>query len=334
MMSRKLAQLQLSDKMKIIDMKKISILIIAICFGGMLKAQQLPQITQYMINNYAVNPAVAGMYDYYQVKTTIRSQWIGITDAPRTTLLSIYGRKSEHVGLGGLVFNDQVGPTSRIGGSASYTYSFPMTEEIKMSFALSGGFTQFKLTKSGMNLQDQDDPYMQGGDVVRSTPDATFAFNMYGEKWYFGAAIPQLLSMNLNLIDDDFVKLYNDNDTLDVKENSGRLAQHIYMLGAYKHELNPFWSIEPSLLLKIVGAAPVQVDLGIKTTYDDKLWFGMDYRSSGEMAVLLGYSFQERYIIGYSYDIPSSDMSSYAGGSHEFMIGIRFLAPEESEIIR
>jgi type IX secretion system PorP/SprF family membrane protein len=313
--------------MKIIEMKKISILIIAICFGGMLKAQQLPQITQYMLNNYAVNPAVAGMYDYYQVKTTIRNQWVGITDAPRTTMLSIYGRRSEHVGLGGLVFNDQVGPTSRIGGSASYTYSFPMTSEINMSLALAGGFTQFRLIKAGMNLQHQEDPYMKGGDVVRTTPDATFGFNMYGEKWYFGAAIPQLLSVNLNLIDDDFARIYD-------KSSSAKLAQHFYVLGAYKHAFNPFWSIEPSLLLKTVGAAPAQVDFGVKTTYDDRLWFGMDYRSSGEMAVLLGYSFQERYIIGYSYDIPSSDMSNSAGGSHEFMIGIRFLAADESEIMR
>jgi hypothetical protein len=43
--------------MKINKMKKISILFFAICLGGALKAQQLPQITQYMNNNYAVNPA-------------------------------------------------------------------------------------------------------------------------------------------------------------------------------------------------------------------------------------------------------------------------------------
>jgi len=58
--------------MKIIKMKRITILIFAICFTAILKAQQLPQITQYMNNNYAINPAVAGMYDYYQVNTTIR----------------------------------------------------------------------------------------------------------------------------------------------------------------------------------------------------------------------------------------------------------------------
>jgi type IX secretion system PorP/SprF family membrane protein len=314
--------------MKIIEMKKISIFIIAICFGGMLKAQQLPQITQYMINNYAVNPAVAGMYDYYQVKTTIRDQWVGITDAPRTTILSIYGRKSRNVGLGGLVFNDEIGPTSRMGGSASYTYSFSMTRAIKMSFALSGGFTQFKICKECLEVEDQNDPLMLGGDVVRTLPDATFGFNVYADNWYFGAAVPQLLSIKLNLMDDDFARIY------DTTSQNGKLMQHIYVLGAYKYDFNPSWSIEPSLLLKTVGAAPLQADFGIKTTYNDKLWFGMDYRNNGEMAALLGYSIQDRYMIGYSYDIPSSDMSGSAGGSHEFMIGIRFVAANESEMMK
>ena len=116
-------------------MKRILILAGVILFGNLSKAQQLPQITQYMINDYAINPAIAGMQDFYQVKSTIRNQWTGVTDAPRTTILSIYGGKGEHVGLGGLVFNDQTGPTSRIGGSASYTYSFALTKSMEMAFA-------------------------------------------------------------------------------------------------------------------------------------------------------------------------------------------------------
>ena len=308
-------------------MKKIALFFVSICLGATSYSQQLPQITQHMINNYAINPAVSGMYDYYQVKTTIRNQWVGITDAPRTTVLSIYGKKSERVGLGGLVFNDQTGPTSRVGGSASYTYSFPLTRSVKMSFALSGGFTQFKITKQGLNILNLNDRILLGGDVVRSAPDATFGFNMYGNKWYLGAAIPQLLSVNLNLMSDDYTRIYNE-------VSQANLERHFYVLGAYKHSFNPFWSIEPSLLLKSVKAAPLQADFGVKTTYDDRLWFGMDYRNNGEMAVLLGYSIKERYLIGYSYDIPSSDMSDNSSGSHEFMIGIRFLAANESEIIR
>ena len=71
--------------------------------------QQLPQLTQYMMNNYAINPAVAGMQDYYQIRTTIRNQWVGIEDAPTTNILSVYGKRGNNVGLGGIVFNDQVG---------------------------------------------------------------------------------------------------------------------------------------------------------------------------------------------------------------------------------
>ena len=59
--------------------------------------------------------------------------------------------KTENVGLGGIVFNDKFGPTSRIGGSVSYSYHFYLSEKIKMSLALAGGFTQFKIDKVGWN---------------------------------------------------------------------------------------------------------------------------------------------------------------------------------------
>ena len=264
------------------------------------------------------------MYDYYQIKTTIRNQWVGsINEAPKTTMMSIYGSKSKNVGIGGLLYNDEAGSISRIGGAASYTYSVPMTSAINLSFALSGGFTQWKICKDCLDAEDPNDPTLQGGNLVRSAPDATFGFNMYGDKWYIGAAIPQLLSANLDLMDDNFQSLL---------ESEGSLDRHIYVLGAYKLDFNSSWSIEPSVLLKTVEAAPLQADFGFKTMYNDLLWFGMGYRNNGATTTLLGYSFQDRYIIGYSYDIPPSDIN--LGASHEFMIGIRFVAANESDIIR
>ena len=72
--------------MKFKEMKRIIILCFAFLLGNMLYAQQLPQITQYTFNNYAINPAVSGMYDL-PVNTTIRNQWIGINDAQEQMLL-------------------------------------------------------------------------------------------------------------------------------------------------------------------------------------------------------------------------------------------------------
>ena len=296
-------------------MKKISILFFAICFGGILKAQQLPQITQYMNNNYAINPAVAGMYDYYQVNTSIRNQWVGINDAPRTTVISIYGKHSDNVGLGGTVYNDVTGPTSRTGGAASYTYAFSLTAKMKLSLALQGGFTQFKIIKSGLSVEDPTDPILKGGDIVRVLPDATFGLNLSGDKWYIGAAIPQLLSSEL--------KLMEFNDTI---IQTGKLASHIYVLGSYTYDINSAISIEPSFFLRAVAGAKTQIDFGVKSEFKELFWLGMNYNMNNDLssiAALLGYNINDRFNIGYSYGMPSSATSNYYTGSHEFMFGVR-----------
>ena len=296
--------------------------------GGMLQAQQLPQLTQFMINDYAINPAIAGMNDYYQIKTSVRNQWVGINDAPKTTLMSIYGKNSEHVGLGGSVFNDQAGPTSRAGASMTYAYHLNLTKKVKLSLALSGGFTQFKIDKSAWKKYHSGDPLMDGAEVVDLVPDATFGMNIYNDDWYIGVAIPQLLNSKLALIDEDFVYNISEHDL------EGSLTRHIYVIGAYSLSVSNYWDLQPSILYKSVKGSPSQLDIGLKTIYNDMFWLGMDYRDNGDMAALLGVSIQDKYLIGYSYDILNSHLKDFSGGSHEFMFGITFRPSTEKQIMR
>lgn len=230
------------------------------------------------------------------------------------------GKKNDYVGLGGVVFNDVTGPTSRAGGSASYAYTFSVLSNIKLSLALSGGFTQFKIIKDNISVEDQNDPLMLGGDVVRTLPDATFGANLFGENWYLGISIPQLLSSELNLMDDDFTRIY---DTTSI---NGKLTSHIFVIGSYKYEINPSITLEPNFFFKYVSGAKGQIDLGVKTEYKDLLWTGINYKMNNTlspMAVLLGYNINDRFNIGYSYGLPSSSTSLYQSGSHEFMLGIK-----------
>ena len=308
-------------------MKKLTLLFVSIFMGSMLQAQQLPQLSQFMINDFAVNPAIAGMNDYYQIKTSVRNQWVGIEDAPKTTLLSIYGKSSDHVGLGGSVFNDQVGPTSRAGASLTYAYHLNFTDEVKMSMALSGGFTQFKIDKVGWNTFHTDDQLMDGAEAVNLIPDATFGLNIYEEdKWYLGIAVPQLLNSKLTLIDEDFV----NNISVDM---DGSLSRHIYVMGMYNLEIDHYWDLQPSVLFKTVSNQN-QIDMGLKTIYSDKFWMGMDYRTNGDISALLGFIIQEKFMIGYSYDIPNPDISQYTSGSHEFMFGVTFRPSTQNQIMR
>lgn len=63
-------------------------------FGLVLvaNAQQRPYYTQYIMNNYIINPAVAGIENYWDVKASHRMQWVGLQDAPVTTYITAHGR--------------------------------------------------------------------------------------------------------------------------------------------------------------------------------------------------------------------------------------------------
>ena len=108
------------------------------------KAQQLPQYTQYMLNDLAINPAIAGKDNFTDVRSNNRYQWVGMTDAPRTYMLTLHSPlKNKHMGLGTHIYTDIVGPTRRIGLSLAYAYRIKIAEKTRLSFALSAGIQQW-----------------------------------------------------------------------------------------------------------------------------------------------------------------------------------------------
>ena len=298
-------------------MKKISLLVLAFMSSGLIYSQQLPMLTQFMDNAYVVNPAFAGMEDYYQVRTSIRNQFVGINDFPTSTILSIYGKKDDKVGLGGLVFNDEIGPTSRTGAAVSYTYHFKASKKVNLALALSGGFTQFSINKTDWDVENPNDQLVQGDVIVESVPDATFGFNLYSERWCLGVSIPQLLTSKLNLLDNNFANNLSG-------EQTGTLSRHVYVIGSYRISAGKKIDIQPSVLIKSVSPTPSQVDIGVKIIYDKNIWIGADYRTNGDLGALFGYSIGDRYLIGYSYDLLNADLADQASGSHEFMFAIKF----------
>src|SRR5258708_3570702 len=125
-------------------MKKLLYILFIITLVTKAIAQQLPQYSNYIINDYVMNPAIGGTNPYFEAKSNNRYQWVGITDAPRTYVLSVHGPlKSLNMGLGGMLFTDIVGPTHRTGFYLSYAYHIRVTEKVKVSLGISAGVLQF-----------------------------------------------------------------------------------------------------------------------------------------------------------------------------------------------
>lgn len=283
--------------------------------SALTKAQQLPIFTQYMFNDYILNPAIGGIHNYYQVKTTFRQQWIGIDDAPSTYMLSTYGpHSSRDMGFGGYLFSDKVGPVSNTGLYLSYAYNFQLVSNIRFSLGLFAGGVQWKYDASSVKMTDVLDPLNK--QQSKFHPDASFGAYVYTSQWDVGFSANQLL----------FTRVDEKSDTLDIVS---RLTSHFYLTGRYKYNLNRDIDLEGSGWLKYVYPDIPQMDFTVRGIYQKLAWFGISWRTSDAIAILIGYN-QGMVNFGYSYDITTSELRKYSSGSHEVIIGVKFASIKSS----
>lgn len=271
-------------------------------------AQQAPLFSQYMHNDYVLNPAIAGSKSYTPIRSVIRSQWVGIEGQPNTQTLSIHSRLGRHNGVGGYVFNDVIGPIAQTGISASYAYHIEFSQNSHLALGLGAMAYLYKLKTNELNFDSQGstDNVLTEGNFKAFYPNFSFGTYYYGEKYYAGVSVPELLQTKITSSEEFFIM---------------RQVRHYYLMGGYKFNLGEKYALEPSTLVKYVQGAPVEYDITAKFTAYDKVSLGASYRSNDAVVAFLGFKFQERWHLGYSYDITMTELTNYTKGSHEIMLG-------------
>lgn len=283
-----------------------------------VSAQQMPYYTQFMFNEYLINPGVAGTHNFVQLRANSRIQWLGMDDAPRTMSFSMYGPwKDKSMGYGGSIFHDDTGPDSRTAINLTYAYNIALTDFIRISGGITFGLMQYKFDGSGIYIGDEvgDDPVFNGSVESEYIPDASIGIYLYSTAFYAGIAAHQLFGNKL--------ELYETVDTIS-NDETNQLKQHYYLTGGYHFVLNRDWIVQPSILFKTMFPNQYQFELNAKVTWQRMVWLGLTYRTSDALAVMAGYNYQNRIYIGLSYDITYSDLRRYTGGTFEVMIGVRF----------
>ncbi len=289
--------------------RTLPLLVAVTCTVLTAHAQQLPQLTQYQFNDYVFNPAVAGTRQFFELRSGHRYQWVGIQDAPRTFTLSGTTPLGSKMGVGGLLFTDIVGPTRRTGLQFSYAYHLKLTEDLKLSLALSGGILQFLIDGSKIQLHDSGDPTMDNQLRGGVEADATFGGMLYHPKYWVGVTVPQLLRNKVVFLNDASGSL-------------SRMERHYYLMGGYRLPLGTDFKLEPSVLVKYVAPVPVKLDVTAIIRYKDAFWVGGSYRTNDAFCAMVGYWHKQQFQFGYSYDVITSNLKNYSTGTHEVMLAI------------
>ena len=99
-------------------------------------------------------------------------------------------------------------------------------------------------------------------------------------------------------------------------------TQHYYLYAGHVFELNEDFDLKPSVLLKYQKQAPPEVDVNVNALYKDRFWLGIGYRTGDAVVGMVEYQVNPMFRVGYAYDMTTSLLKRYAGGSHEIMLGI------------
>lgn len=293
-----------------------------VCIGisDLLNAQQLPQYSQYLLNDFVINPAVAGKNkDFWECRSNNRYQWQGITDAPRTYILSTHGPfKNRKMGIGGIMYSDIVGPTRRFGFNLAYSYHLKLNNEYNLNLGLSAGLLQYSVDGHKLTLHDNDDVTLirQYGSYV--VPEFAAGAYLYSKKLFVSVSVPQFYEASIKL-------------NGSVYTGNSKLRPHLFTMAGYKFDVSEDIQIEPSFLLKYVSPAPVKIDISTRAIYKKMLWLGFTYRTHDAVSCMLGYLHKNWLMIGYSYDYTTTNLRNYSTGTHEILLGLHFTPPKNKE---
>ncbi len=326
----------------------ITFLLVVFCAGS-VHAQQRPYYTQYILNNFIINPALAGIENYWDVKLSHRHQWVGLDGAPVTTYFTIQGplKKSEmtrenalslrpdgenprgktfmedahstdpHHGIGLTILNDKTGPLNRFAMYGSYAYHLPLNDRTSFSAGVSLGIQNMSLKRAELDFGTAYpvDPVVGSNSFLNTIkPDVSLGLWLYNARWFAGLSVQQIVPEKLGFNDG---KLGGDSITV----LTGKFVPHMFLQAGYKFMLNDDISFLPSITAKYINPVPLSVDINAKFQYRDIIWAGASIRPGDGGAAMIGLNISNTFNIGYSYDFTSSQLNTVSNGTHEILIG-------------
>ena len=293
------------------------------------KSQQAPVYSQYMLNGFLLNPAIAGAEGYAAVNLTVREQWLGLTDGPATYAVSFQTRlmqeshisrsksvrrrgksasKGGRVGLGGYIYNHRNGAVSRTGIKLTYAYHIDL-DRAQLSFGLSMVGTQYRLDDSRIKLEIPDDNLWNGTHQAVFIPDADFGVYLSNPDFWVGISVDQLLESAVKFGDEGYETMI--------------LERNYNLLGGYDFMVNRDLTLSPSAYIKVAESGAVQADISGKAYFKQDFWGGLTYRTGHSIVILAGVRV-DRLVFGYAYDIGLNGLMKYTYGTHEFTFVARF----------
>jgi type IX secretion system PorP/SprF family membrane protein len=292
-------------------MKNKLIGLVLLLFSGVIYSQQDAQFTQYMYNTININPGYAGSRNVMSIFVLHRTQWVGLDGAPTTNTASVNTPiNNSNIGLGVSVVNDKIGPSSENNIAADFSYSIRASEQYELSFGLKGTANLLNVDFTKLNQYNAGDPIFEENIDNKFSPNIGLGLYLHSDVTYLGISAPHLLE----------TKHFDGYAAAGATSHVAKENINLYLIAGHVFDLSYNFKLKPSLLVKYVEGAPLQVDLSANMMYNEKFVLGLAYRWSAAVSAMAGFQVSDSWFIGYGYDLETTQLANYNSGSHEIFL--------------
>jgi len=260
-----------------------------------------------MFNKLANNPGYAGSTSGISTSVLHRSQWMGFDDEGAAASTQNFSVDAEvpilNGGVGLNIVKDNIASFSNLGIQASYAYRTQLGFG-QIGMGMSVGMYQSGLNGGALRPSQAGDPVIPTGDVNGSKLDIGAGVYFNNQNMYIGLSSAHMTEPTIEWSDGQ----------------SFNLARHYFLISGYNYEINPQFSLHPSIYLKHDGATS-QLDINTNLIYNNKMWSGVSYRVDEGVIILAGMDINESLRFGVGYDVTIINPMS---NSFEFMLGYNF----------
>ncbi len=302
--------------------------VISVLLPLSMRGQSDPLYSQAWALPTLYNPAAAGSTDFLRIRGAARLQWIGIQNAPKSFTgaadipFKFFGRRW---GGGVNVTQEEIGLFSntyangQISGRLKKLFGGELTIGIQVGYFGSSFRGSEVYIPDDDDYHDSNDPSIPNQDVGGGTVDFGIGLQYIHPKFHVGVSILHPSSPKVKL---NTKGTTSSSATSDNHEFETYVSRTLYLTAGSNISIkNTLIELQPDLIVAsdLKNVAGV---LSLKGWYNKMIFAGLAYRWDDAVSINLGAEFKN-FLLGYSYDIPTSRILKASSGSHEITVGYR-----------
>lgn len=283
-------------------------------FSSALKtqAQQTPSFTQFILNQYALNPAVTGTNLGLEAIVGSRQQWVGIPEAPAVNFGSVtYGWRKNfsyrgHHGVGFYGEDDRQGMFSSKAAYCTYAYHLRIFTGLHIGAGISLGVRRMAINQMMYDYLDPALHFQKASGYLY--PDVIPGIRLYTKKLFFDASVRQLYP---NKIKQGNFELGSKGSVL--APTLVCAIKRRFVLG------DNSWVFVPAALVQYNVLNKPFIQGNMMWYYHHKMGFGASLRGRSFASAIFQIRFLKNVVMGVAYDYTLNKFRAAAANSFEII---------------